>query len=114
VRADQPKEPRPWLHTVRLRALAIVVAATLAVIGLASVAATPLWPVLGVAVAAVALVVNKMAMRLSDPTCLGCGTSLRGQPHGEHGVSCPKCGSVSDVLLVNRAEPSDWDMSDEA
>lgn len=85
-----------WMHRLRLRVLALLVAATLAAIGIASAVAWPVWPVLGFAAAAVALVVNQMASRLSQPTCLSCGTDLSRQPAGEHGVICPMCGAISD------------------
>jgi hypothetical protein len=85
----------PWLHKLRLRVLALLVAATLAAIGVASAAAWPVWPILGFAAAAAALVVNRMASRLDEPTCLSCGGDLSGQPSGEHGVICPTCGAIS-------------------
>jgi predicted RNA-binding Zn-ribbon protein involved in translation (DUF1610 family) len=85
-----------WMHRLRLRVLALLVAATLAAIGVASAAAWPVWPVLGFAAAAVALVVNRMAARLDGPTCLSCGSDLSRQPTGEYGVICPVCGSISD------------------
>ena len=44
-----------WVHKLRLRVLALLVAGTLAAIGLASMISVPVWPVLGVAVAAFVL-----------------------------------------------------------
>lgn len=85
-----------WMHRLRLRAFALLVAMTLAAIGIASVAALPVWPALGFAVAAVALVVNRMASRLDHPTCLSCGSDLSGQPRGVHGTFCPGCGAVNE------------------
>jgi predicted RNA-binding Zn-ribbon protein involved in translation (DUF1610 family) len=86
-----------WVHKLRLRVFALVVAAALTVLGLASVVTVPIWPVVGVAFAAVALVVNRVASRLDGPTCLACGADLSDQALGEHGVMCPSCGSISDV-----------------
>jgi hypothetical protein len=91
-----------WVQKLRLRVLALLVAGTLAAIGLASAAAIPVWPILGVAVAAVAFVMNRVASRFDSPTCLGCGVDLSGQSRGEHGIICPDCGSISDVLLAAR------------
>ncbi len=85
-----------WMHRLRLRVLALLVAATLAAIGIASAVAWPVWPVLGFAAAAAALVVNRMASRLDESTCLSCGADLTGQPHGQHGVICPACGGISN------------------
>ncbi|MFM9996350.1 MAG: hypothetical protein ACKVU4_11180 [Phycisphaerales bacterium] len=89
-----------WMHRLRLRAFALLVALTLAAIGIASAAALPVWPALGFAVAAVALVVNRMASRLDHPTCLSCGSNLSGQPTGVHGTICPGCGAVNDRTVA--------------
>lgn len=85
-----------WVHRLRLRALALVVAAALVVVGIVSVAAVPVWPAIGMAVAAVALVVNRIGARLDDPRCLACGTDVSKEPRGQYGVICPKCGGLSD------------------
>ena len=87
-----------WVHKLRLRVFALLVAGTLAAIGIASVLSAPVWPVLGVAVAVVTLVVNRVASRLDSATCLSCGSDLASQPRGEHGIICPGCGSISDTL----------------
>lgn len=94
---DSSRDSRmTWMHRLRLRVLALTVALALAAIGIASAAAWPVWPVLGCAVAAVALVVNRMASRLDHPTCLACGSDLSGQPTGVHGSFCPACGAIND------------------
>lgn len=85
-----------WMHRLRLRVLALLVACVLAAIAIASAAAWPVWPVLGFAAAAVALVVNRMASRLDESTCLSCGADLTGHPHGQHGVICPSCGGFGN------------------
>ena len=85
-----------WVHRLRLRALALVVAAALVVIGVVSAAAVPVWPAIGVAVAAVALVVNRIGARLDHPTCLSCGADVSKEPRGQYGVICPNCGGLSD------------------
>jgi hypothetical protein len=84
-----------WMHKVRRRVLWIAVGVGLTTLGVLSVTTIPAWPIVGVAVATLALVVNTVASRLSQPTCLGCGQNLTGQPRGEHGAICPSCGSIN-------------------
>jgi predicted RNA-binding Zn-ribbon protein involved in translation (DUF1610 family) len=84
-----------WMHKIRLRALALVVAIALVAIGAISLAALPTWPVVGAAVATVALALNSMTSRLSQPTCWGCGESIAKMPSGEYGVICPNCGAIT-------------------
>lgn len=74
--------------------LAYLVGLALAAIGLASLTTIPAWPVLGVAIAAAAMLVNTAATRLSEATCLGCGASTAELPKGEHGTICPHCGTI--------------------
>lgn len=103
-----------WFHLTRLKVLAYVLGLLLAGLGLVALTTIPALPVFGVIVAAAAVVINKAAFRLSSPTCLGCGDDIASLPDGEHGVVCPKCGSLSfkpaDVgsKLV---EPSEGDSS---
>jgi hypothetical protein len=80
---------------MRLRVFAVLVGVTLAAIGAVSLAAVPLWPVLGVAFATVALCVNTMTSRLAGPVCWGCGEDIARLPSGEYGVMCPKCGTLT-------------------
>jgi hypothetical protein len=75
--------------------LALLVGVALCVIGIVSFAAVPLWPLLGVAFATVALCVNTMTSRLNSPVCWGCGEDVASQPSGEYGVICPSCGSIT-------------------
>jgi len=93
-----------WFHTLRLKVLAILVAAALAAIGILSVAALPAWPVVVGAVAAAALAVNSTASRLSQATCWSCGIDIAAQPVGEHGATCPDCGAVNQPPKLARAE----------
>lgn len=83
------------LHRIRLRVFAVLVAATLAVVGAVSWAALPLWPVLGVAFATIAFAVNGMTSRLDQPVCWTCGADVSKQTPGEYGVICPECGSLN-------------------
>jgi predicted RNA-binding Zn-ribbon protein involved in translation (DUF1610 family) len=86
---------RAWISLLRLRALLWVVGiatATTAAIVLTSVSWVPL---LGVAMAAVAMSLNSVGAKLSKPTCMTCGEDLSGRPVAEQGVPCPKCGGLN-------------------
>ncbi len=98
-----------WFHTLRLKVLAILVAAALAAIGILSVVAIPAWPVVVGVVAAAALAVNSTASRLSQATCWSCGIDIAAQPVGEHGVACPDCGAVNQPVPQLAAKNSDDD-----
>ncbi|MEM1330214.1 MAG: hypothetical protein AAGG07_06610 [Planctomycetota bacterium] len=93
--AERIDARRGWLAKIRLRVFAVGVAAVLAAFAVVSWAAVPVWGAIGVAVAAVAVAVNTLGSRLSQPTCLACGESLKGQPAGPHGVICGKCGAIN-------------------
>lgn len=91
-----------WLHKLRLRAFAVVVASlvgALAVVGWLSV---PVLPALGVALVTAAAVVNTMASRLAMPTCAGCGIDLTQTPADAHGVTCPDCGTINQHFNESR------------
>jgi hypothetical protein len=85
-----------WMHRIRLKVFALLVGVTLAVVGVVSFAAVPVWPVIGVAFATVALVVNTMTSRLSGAVCWGCGKDVSKSPSGEYGVVCPHCGALTE------------------
>jgi hypothetical protein len=102
-----------FLHKTRLRVLAFTLGLGLAALGLISLTAIPAWPVLGVAFAVAVVACNKLALRLSDEVCLGCGSDLASQPKGERGVICPSCGTINHWLgddaddeLLAQAEPA--------
>ncbi len=73
----------------------------LTALGVISITAIPVWPVLGVAVATVALVLNTLTRQVSLTTCLGCGGSLANAPTGAHGRICPGCGAINERLVGN-------------
>ncbi|MCE2966857.1 MAG: hypothetical protein ACK5WB_09855 [Phycisphaerales bacterium] len=85
---------RAWLSRVRVRAAIftlVIAGAAWAVVAFSALA----WlPVVGVAVAAVVVSVNKVADRLTRPMCLSCGQDLTGQTLGPHGCVCPTCGAL--------------------
>lgn len=89
---------RTWLHRIRLKVLAMLAAIGLAAGALVSLELLPLWPVVGIAIAAVAVVVDRVTTRLAVPTCLSCGVDLSGQPAGEHGVACHQCGAINTAF----------------
>jgi len=94
--------PMNWLHKLRLRAFAVLVASVfgaLAVVGWLSV---PVLPALGVAIITAAAVVNSMASRLALPTCAGCGIDLTQTPADAHGVTCPDCGTINQHFNESR------------
>src|ERR1043165_1772972 len=97
----------PLLHRIRLKVFALLVGITLAVIGAVSWAALPIWPVIGVAVATVAFVVNSLTSRLSEPLCWTCGEDLSRQAAGEYGLMCPSCGSLNVGFEQAAADPNE-------
>ena len=96
-----------WMYRLRLRVFAVLVALAIGVIGLVSIASIPVWPVVGMAVAAMALVVNGMTSKLSHSVCLGCGADLASQARGEHGVACPACGLIDCTLATEDDTPDE-------
>lgn len=83
-----------WLARLRVRVLALVIGGVLAALGVLSLTTFPAWGVWGVTVAAVAMAVHRVANKLSEPTCLGCGENIAKVPQGEHGAVCPHCGTI--------------------
>jgi predicted RNA-binding Zn-ribbon protein involved in translation (DUF1610 family) len=95
-----------WMHKIRLRVLGLLVGLALAVIATISLTTVPAWPVIGVAFATLAIAVNKMTNRLSQPTCWGCGEDLAAADEGVYGAECPSCGYLtprgSDMAWAQR------------
>lgn len=107
-----------WFRKLRLRALAILVGVALTALAIASFLSLPAWPVIGVAVATVAVVISQMASKLSQPLCLHCGDNLAGQPSSDHGVICPGCGTLNDRMTLEglramRNAPADTPTDDD-
>jgi len=85
-----------WLGRARLRAIVYVIGIPLAAFGVITL--SPAWltlPVVGVALAAVTMTVNKTANRLVGERCWTCGTSLKGEPAAVQGIVCPGCGALN-------------------
>ncbi len=87
-----------WFHKVRLRVFAVVLAGTLAVIGILAWATVPAWPIVGVAIITVAAVVSSMTTKLAMPVCYQCGSNLNTNETGCYGVICEGCGAVNEAV----------------
>ncbi|MDX2131033.1 MAG: hypothetical protein SFY69_03140 [Planctomycetota bacterium] len=96
-----------WMHRVRRRALWIVVGVGVTALGVIAMSTIPVWPVLGVAVATLAIALGSITRSVSPNTCLGCGHNLAGTPAGEHGRICPTCGSLNERLVGDLTAESD-------
>ena len=90
-----------WRSKLKIRAWVFVIGVPLAVVGVISI--SPAWltfPLVGVAVAAVTMTVNKVGQRLSQPTCWTCGEDLTNEDPAEHGIACPSCGALNQFFLA--------------
>jgi len=87
-----------WVHQMWLRILALVLAAGLTAFGLISISAVPLWPVVGVTVATLALCWNSMTSRLDKPLCLNCGDELNQAVGTQYGIICNSCGCLNEPI----------------
>lgn len=109
-----PLEPAMnWMHRLRLRALALLIGTALGAFALVSWATLPFWPVIGVAVAVVALAMGSMTTKLGSATCWGCGADLGEKPAGVYGVTCDSCGTINERLAALESETLDLDDEDE-
>lgn len=96
-----------WIRRARYRALAYVVAITLAAAATIAFGGLPWLPVVGAAVVTAAVSVSKLTTKLLKPTCMDCGRDLSGEPVGMQGIACPDCGSVQMPNLVDLARMID-------
>lgn len=106
-----------WLRRARYRALAYVLAITIAAVATIVFTGAPWLPVVGAALATAAVSVSKLTTRLMQPTCMACGRDLSGEPIGMHGIACPDCGAVQMPSLVDLARmgrPGADDVSDDS
>lgn len=104
--------PIPWRTKLKLRAWVFVIGVPLAVVGVISV--SPAWmtlPLVGVAVAAVTVTVNKVGARLAQRTCWTCGADLHNEHPAEHGIVCPDCGALNQFFAHNPTLPDDADQA---
>ncbi len=99
----------PFLHLLRLRALAILLGTAITSLALISLAALPAVPVIGVAVATVLISINQLTKHLTATMCTSCKADLVDQPAGEHGVICPACGSLNQRFALALPQAADDD-----
>ena len=92
-----------WISGLKLKTALWLVAITCATFVSIALAGLPAIPMIGVAVAAAAVSISKLTLRLSSLTCLSCGKDLSGQPVSSHGVACPGCGAIRSPGLVEIA-----------
>lgn len=97
-------ESRAWIVRARYKAFAYTAAIAVAAVATITFIGAPWLPVVGVAVAALAVSVSNVTKNLAKPTCLSCGKDLVHEPIGVHGVICPGCGAVNSGTLVNLAK----------
>ncbi len=90
-----------------MRVMAVLVGTVLAAIATVSLTSIPAWPIVGVAVATVAVAVNKISSRLRSPVCWGCGRDLSERTSGEYGIICPECGTMTPEAVVASAKKGD-------
>ena len=90
----------PFLHLLRLRALAIVLGTAITSLALISLAALPAVPVIGVAVATVLISINQLTKNLTATMCTSCKADLADRPAGEHGVVCHRCGALNQRFAL--------------
>ncbi len=95
-----------WMKRIRMKALALVLALALVAIAMLSLTTWPAWPVVGMAVATAAVMVNSMAskLRLEHPMCVHCNQDLTGETPGVYGVACPNCGNIEATLAHDTDE----------
>jgi hypothetical protein len=96
-----------WIRRARYRALAYMVAITLAAAATIAFGGLPWLPVVGAAVVTAAVSMSKLTTKLLQPTCMDCGRDLSGEPIGMQGIACPECGSVQMPNLVDIARMID-------
>lgn len=97
-----------WLRVLRLKVLAYAIIIPLAAWGV--IALSPAWaaiPIVGVAVAAVTMTLNKMTHRLGQVTCWTCGADLQGAPESVVGVVCDKCGAINQHRPITAEVPAE-------
>lgn len=84
------------LDIARRRVIWTVTGVAATAVALVAWTTIPAWPVVGVAVATVVVAVNTLANKVKADACWGCGERIAGLPRSEHGVMCPKCGTITE------------------
>lgn len=102
-----------WISRLRVKALAWILGIALAAIAMVSFVGGAWVPVVGVALAAAAVSVHRIAAGLDRPRCMNCGHDMSDKVVGMHGVPCPKCGSLHHPLPPDATEDTLADLSDD-
>ena len=93
VKVDQPLN---WLRKLRYRILWTVAVVAGLSISLIVWSSLPVIPVAVATVATVALVIDRMAAKLSKPVCWNCADELaKDLAVGPNGRICPSCGALN-------------------
>lgn len=99
---------RAWLSRLRLHAFVWTLLIGLAAWAVLAFTALAWLPIVGVALAATAVSVNKVASGLNRSTCIHCGADLSGHPPSQYGVPCPHCGGLHQLIPhETRADPAE-------
>jgi hypothetical protein len=93
-----------WVGRIRRRALWLLVGIAAATLGMMSMTTLPAWPLVGVAVATAAIVLNAITRPLTRTSCLGCGTDLSDVPISTHGRMCRQCGMINERAVGDYPE----------
>lgn len=112
---SKPDASMTWRSKLKFRAWVFVIGVPLAVAGMISI--SPAWltvPLVGVAVAAVTMTVNKVGQRLTQPTCWTCGHDLASEEPAEQGIVCPACGALNQFYVARTKPNNDGDDSSQA
>ncbi len=103
-----------WFSQLRWRALAWVLGIALCTAATVIMTGVAWMPMVGAAVVAAAVSINRVASKLSKPVCYGCGRDLSGQPMAHLGVLCPGCGAIHQPRPETVALMAESDADDEA
>lgn len=99
---------KAWLSSLRLRAFVWTLLIGVAAWVVLAFTAMAWLPIVGVALAATAVSVNKVASGLHRTTCIHCGADLSGHSPSQYGVPCPHCGGLHQLIPhETRADPAE-------
>ncbi len=99
---------KAWLSSLRLRAFIWTLLIGVAAWVMLAFTAMAWLPIVGVALAATAVSVNKVASGLNRTTCIHCGADLSGHSPSQYGVPCPHCGGLHQLIPhETRADPTE-------
>lgn len=88
--------PYGLLHRIRRQVVWVVAGIAGLAVAAIVLTAAPTLPIIGAALATIAVAVQSLGRELKVDRCMNCGESLVSQPRGAHGVICPRCGSLDE------------------